>query len=172
MARVFFALWPEALVRHTLHTLVMKYQPQCQGRAMAENTLHMTLLFLGGVDRVRLPHLMQTAGEISVSPFEIVLETLSFWPHNHIAYATPRVEIARLNQLVTLLRKQLRAAGFEFDNHEFSPHVTLLRNVSNTLESQAITPIEWQVDSFALIESITTNQGAHYSMLRKWSLSA
>lgn len=170
MARVFFALWPEASVRHALHALVVKHQPECQGRAMRENSLHMTLLFLGGIDRARLADLMQTVDKVSVPPFEVVLERLSFWSHNRIAYATPQVKVPTLNQLVTLLQQQVHAAGFEFDSHEFSPHVTLLRNVGNALESQVITPIKWQVDSFVLVESVTSSEGTHYRILRKWPL--
>ena len=48
VARVFFALWPEALVRQALHTLATEYQLRCEARAMRAETLHMTLLFLGG----------------------------------------------------------------------------------------------------------------------------
>jgi hypothetical protein len=48
VARVFFALWPEALVRRALHTLATEYQSRCEARIMDADTLHMTLLFLGG----------------------------------------------------------------------------------------------------------------------------
>lgn len=170
VARVFFALWPEASVRRALHTLATEHQLRCEARAMRADTLHMTLLFLGEVERACLQQLMQTAGKISVPPFGFILDRLSFWLHNRIAYATPLVEVPALNQLVTALQQELLAAGFLFDPSEFNPHVTLLRHVGHVLESQAITPIMWWVDSFVLVESVMTDQGVRYQILQKWPL--
>ena len=172
VARVFFALWPEALVRLALHTLATEYQLRCEARAMRAETLHMTLLFLGEVERARLPQLMQAADSVSVPPFGFVLERLSFWPHNRIANATSLAEVLALNQLVTALKQKLVAADFLFENHEFNPHVTLLRHVGHVLESQTITPIMWWLDSFVLVESIMTDQGVRYQALQNWPLSA
>jgi 2'-5' RNA ligase len=169
---VFFALWPEVLVRRALRTLATQYQSPCVARAMAEDSLHMTLLFLGEVERARLPQLIQTANKVSVPAFGFVLERLSFWQHNRIAYATLQAEVSSLSQLVATLRQQVLAAGFVFENHEFTPHVTLLRGVGHALDSQAITPISWWVDSFVLVESFKVEQGSRYQVLQKWSLSA
>ena len=141
VARVFFALWPKALVRRALHTLTTEYQSRCEARAMRANGLHMTLLFLGEMEHARLPQLMQAAGQVSVPSFEFVLERLSFWPHNRIGYAAPLAEVPALDQLITALQQGLAAAGFPIENPEFKPHVTLLRHVGHALESQAITPI-------------------------------
>lgn len=171
VARVFFALWPEASVRRGLHTLATEYQPRCEARAMRADGLHMTLLFLGEVERAHLPQLMQAAGQVSVPPFEFVLERLSFWPHNRIGYAAPLAEVPALDQLITALQQGLAAAGFPIENREFKPHVTLLRHVGHVLESQAITPIMWRVDSFVLVESVMTDRGVRYQILQRWPLT-
>lgn len=171
VARVFFALWPEALVRQALHTLAMEYRSRCEARAMGADTLHLTLLFLGEMERACLPQLIQTANKVSAPAFGFILERLSFWLHNRIAYATPLVEVPALDQLVTALQQELLAAGFRFDNHAFNPHVTLLRRVGHVLEPQAITPIKWWADSFVLVESVMTDRGVHYQVLQKWPLS-
>lgn len=171
VARVFFALWPEALVRQALHTLAMEYQSPCEARVMSANSLHMTLLFLGEVARTCLPQLMQTADKVSAPAFGFILERISFWQHNRIAYAAPLEKIPALDQLVTMLQQELVATDFQFDHHEFKPHVTLLRNVRHVSESQSITPIMWWVDSFVLVESVTTELGISYQILRTWPLS-
>lgn len=171
-ARVFFALWPETSVRQTLHTLAREYQSQCEARTTGVDTLHMTLLFLGGIERECLPQLMQAAGQVSLPPFRFVLERLSFWLHNRIAYASPLEEVPALNQLAKALQKELIASGFLYENYEFIPHVTLLRHVGHVLESQAITPITWWVNSFVLVESVMTNLGTNYHVLKKWPLSS
>lgn len=170
IARVFFALWPEALVQKALHSLATEYQSQCEGRIMNADTLHMTLLFLGEIERARLPLLRQSAGKVSVPPFGFVLNRLSFWAHNRIAYATPLVEVPALYQLATALQQELRAADFLFENYAFNPHVTLIRQVGHVLESQAIAPITWQVNAFVLVESVMTDHSARYQILQKWPL--
>jgi 2'-5' RNA ligase len=38
------------------------------------------------------------------------------------------------------------------------------------LPVQAIEPIDWEVDSFALIESVTAPEGPCYQVLERWSL--
>lgn len=169
-ARVFFALWPEARIKRALHTLALEYQSRCKGRAMRADTMHMTLLFLGGVERIRLPQLMQAAGKISVPAFGFTLEKLSFWLHNRIAYAAPLAEVPTLSQLVMALQQELIATGFLSETHDFNPHVTLLRHVGHALESQTIAPMVWKADSFVLVESVMTDRGTHYQILRKWPL--
>ena len=134
---------------------------------MDVDNLHMTLLFLGEVKRTRLLQLMQTADKVSAPPFEFVLERLSFWQHNRIAYATTVEEAPTLHQLVAALQQELLAAGFLSENHEFTPHVTLLRNVRHILEPQTIAPITWWADSFVLVESVTTEKGVRYLVLQK-----
>ena len=170
-ARVFFALWPEARIKRALHTLALEYQSRCEGRVMRADTMHMTLLFLGGVERARLPQLMQAAGKISAPAFGFELERLSFWLHNRIAYAAPLAEVPTLSQLVMALQQELIATEFLSETHEFNPHVTLLRHVGQALEPQAIAPIIWRADSFVLVESVMTDRGVHYQILQKWPLS-
>ena len=169
-ARIFFALWPEASARQALYGLTAQYKPQCKGRAIAADALHMTLQFMGEVGRTRLPQLIQTAGKVSVPPFGFILDRLSFWPHNRIAYATLLSFVPALHQLVASLKQELATAGFLLKNDDFIPHVTLLRQIENVLESQAITPIEWWADSFVLIESVVTDKGARYRILHQWPL--
>jgi len=169
-ARVFFALWPEATVRQALHTLATEYAPRCKARAIDADNLHMTLLFMGGVERTRLPQLMQAAGNISVPPFGFKFESLSFWPQSRIACTTLAADVPALGQLVAALKQQLTAADLVFENYEFIPHVTLLRNVENILAPQAIQPIDWWVESFVLAESVVTDQGSRYRILQEWPL--
>ena len=104
-------------------------------------------------------------------PFGFVLERLSFWPHNRIGYAASLVEVPALDWLIKALQQELVAAGFLIENREFNPHVTLLRHVGHVLESQAITPIMWWVDSFVLVESVMTDQGVRYQILQRWLLA-
>ncbi|NOT66909.1 MAG: RNA 2',3'-cyclic phosphodiesterase [Methylophilaceae bacterium] len=170
VVRVFFALWPQASVQQALHAQAMEYQAQCAARVMRADTLHMTLLFLGEIERAQLPQIMQNAGKLTMSAFEITLDKLAFWPHHRIAYATSQVEIMALDQLVMALRQALAAAGYALESREFVPHVTLLRHIGKNLGAQVIPPILWRVDSFVLVASVSTGQGVGYQMLAQWPL--
>ncbi len=170
VARVFFALWPEAKLQRALHRLAMEYQPRCEARVMRADNLHMTLLFLGEMERARLPQLIEAAGKVSVPSFGLVLDRLSFWRHNRIGYAASQEKVPALDQLVVALQQELMAAGFQFDRREFKTHVTLLRNVRQILESQVVAPMTWPVDAFVLVESVATDRGVRYQILQQWPL--
>lgn len=172
LARVFFALWPEASLQQALHALAQEYQLKCKARAMRADSLHMTLLFLGEISRARLPELMHAAGKVSVPPFEFALQRLSFWQHNRIGYAASLDKVPALDQLLQALQHELISAGFQCEHRVFIPHVTLLRNVRHVLESQTFTPIMWDVDKFVLVESVMTDQGVQYPILQSWPLAA
>ena len=169
--RVFFALWPEASVRRLLYALAGECQQKCGARIMHIDTLHMTLQFIGNIERARLPQLIKAADRVQMPPFGLVLEKLSFWEHNRIAYATLNTKVPALDRLVTALRQELTAEGISFDNSEFNPHITLLRRVEHIMEPRNITPIRWWADAFVLVESISTSGGTHYRILQKWPLS-
>ncbi len=169
--RVFFALWSNCRIQQRLHVIAKQLQPQCQGRVMRIETLHMTLQFIGNIKRADLPKLLTAASKVAAPPFTLALEKIAFWKHNRIAYATLNSHAPELDALVLALKTQLAAAGVIYTDSKFSPHVTLLRNVEHTLPTHDFTAVEWQIASFVLVESKLTDQGAHYKILHQWPLS-
>ena len=168
--RVFFALWPEEPVRQALHALALAYQAPCGGRAMDAENLHLTLLFLGNLNRTCLPQLMACAGKVAVPAFEFALERVALW--RHIACMLPEIEVPALHRLHGALQDALEAAGIACESREFSPHVTLLRHVEQALVPQRIKPVRWRANAFVLVESVTTDQGVRYRILQQWSLGS
>ena len=171
--RVFFALWPEAAIQHKLHAVAKKYRAACNARIMRTETLHMTLQFIGNINRTQLSKLIKAADKIAdTTPFQLDLDTLSFWKHNRIGYATSSTSVPALDKLVATLQQALAEENVILDSTKFTPHITLLRNVEQSLAPQSFTPVAWQVNSFALMESMTTSQKTEYRMLREWPLAA
>jgi len=167
--RVFFALWPQADIQRQLHAVAKQYQDKCNARVMRKNTLHMTLQFIGNINHSELPKLITAADKAAATPsFSLELNTLSFWKHNHIGYATLSTSEPALEMLAATLQHALADEGFIAHNTTFSPHVTLLRNVENILVAQSFTPVTWQVNSFVLVASLTVNQRSQYRILREW----
>lgn len=170
-ARVFFALWPQPAIQRQLHAVAKEYQAKCNARVMRADTLHMTLQFIGNIKRSQLPELIKAADKVSaLPPFKLELNTLSFWKHNRIGYATLTASEPLLEKLAATLQHALTNAGFISDSTKFSPHVTLMRNVQHAMQEQEFSAIEWQVDAFVLVESEITEKGAHYKILKEWPL--
>ncbi len=168
--RVFFALWPNRLIQQQLHTLAKQLQPQCQVRVMRAETLHMTLQFIGNIPRTLLPKIIAAADKVAAQPFAMQLAKTAYWKHNRIAYATLASNTPLLDDLVSSLKTALNEQGVTYADQKFSPHVTLLRNAEHKPQIQDFPPITWQVDSFVLVESVMTDQGAQYKTLREWIL--
>ena len=169
-ARVFFALWPSAAIQQKLHSIAKQLQPECKARVMHAETLHLTLQFIGNIKRIDLSKLTAAANKVATPPFTLQLEKIAFWKHNRIAYATMKNHAPMLNELVAALKTLLAAQGVVYADTKFSPHVTLMRNVEHTLQAQDFAAIEWQVDSFVLVESEITDQGARYKIFKEWPL--
>jgi 2'-5' RNA ligase len=139
--RLFFALWPDTTVRDALYALARKHQPECGGRVMRKETIHLTLLFLGETSPEKLPILLSAASAVDGKNFDLVLERL----RTHVA-----------------------EAGFSFDPRNFVPHVTLLRNAKQLPKDRQIEPLLWQVREFALVRSVLDGEGARYEVLGRW----
>jgi len=165
-ARVFFALWPTAAVRGQLAEWQVPLKHLCGGRAMRGETLHNTLVFIGYVDRCRLEALQLAAQEVSTARFELCFGEARYWGHNHIVYAAPGHVPQQLAQLVTTLEQSLARHRFKFDQREYKPHVTLLRNAHWTdAPLPAMQTVRWQIKDFALVQSVQQGGLASYQVL-------
>lgn len=135
---------------------------------MQKENIHLTLLFLGEVEQTRLEQLQQAVGNVSASSFTFDLRRFSCWKHNRIGYVAPEDDVAALSQLSNALRQVTVSTGIKCDERAFVPHVTLLRNVTRTIDSQPIKAVEWQVEAFSLMESVQTERGVCYRALQTW----
>lgn len=168
--RVFFALWPSRQIQQQLHTFAKQLRPQCQGRVMRAETLHMTLQFIGNIPRSQLPKIILLADKVSAQPFTMQLAKIAYWKHNRIAYATLASEAPFLDDLVLQLKIALSEGGIAYADQKFSPHVTLLRNAEHKPKIQDFPPIAWPVDAFVLVESVLSDEGTHYQIIKEWPL--
>lgn len=173
-ARVFFALWPDAAVARSLHRLSGLAHATRHGRRTRRETLHLTLAFIGEVPRERLGALIgvgDRAFRSAFAPFQLLLERVASWRHNHITFVEPLELPPALGAFVEALRAELRAAGFATENRRFAAHVTLLRKSDAGPAAEPVTPpIAWPVDGFVLVESQPRPDGAHYEPLHRWTV--
>lgn len=170
--RVFFALWPTAAERSHLAAWQTPLKRLCGGRAMRGETLHNTLVFIGDVDQSRLEALQLAAQEVSGESFELCFDDARYWGHNHIVYAAPGHLPQQLTQLAGALEQNLLRHRFKFDNREYKPHVTLLRDARWTdAPLPGMPPVRWLIQEFALVQSVNQEGLAGYRVLARFPLS-
>jgi len=172
MARLFFALWPDAGTQRALGALAQDLGRECGGRAVPAGNVHLTLIFLGDVERAKMPRLEALAAGIRVAPFELVLDRVEFWRHNRIVWAGARRCPEALQELVALLGRGMTAEGFRSDERPYVPHITLLRNARRQPAVAAVPAITWPVAGLALVESAPRERGRAYEVVREWPLTA
>jgi len=171
IAKVFFALWPAAAERDSLAAWQNPLQELCGGRAMRGETLHVTLVFIGEVEQSRLKALQLAAQEICGTRFELCFNEARYWAHNHIVYAEPAAVPQQLEQLVGALQQGLALHHFKFEKSVYKPHVTLIRNAHWTdAPLPELHPVCWQIQDFALVQSIQKNGLASYRVLARFPL--
>jgi len=169
-ARLFFAVWPETSCRRRLAANARNLSAICGGRLIFTGNLHMTLLFIGAVDRSLIPALEAAAAGLRVPSFELALDRLGCLGHHRIACAAPGRVPQALTCLVSQLREAVAATGISFDRKPFVPHVTLLRNIERSFAARTMPALTWRIGSFALVESIATERGVRYQTLGLWQL--
>ena len=166
--RLFFALWPDQAVREQLARWSRELRAACGGRPTRPENLHVTLAFLGGVEDARVAEVERAAGEVAPRAIPLVLDQPGYWKHNRIAWAGASVVPTEIEVLVADLRGALAKSRIGFDSKGFASHVTLLRDAREPKEMPALESIDWKIDSFALVRSVTLPRGSRYEVLKSW----
>ena len=138
---------------------------------MRGETLHNTLVFIGDVEQSRLEALQLAALEVSAACFELCFDEARYWGHNRIVYAAPSEVPQQLAQLASALEQCLTQHRFKFDQRDYKPHVTLLRNAHWTdAPLPEMLPVRWQIQNFALVQSMRQEGLASYRVLARFPL--
>lgn len=168
--RLFFALWPDEALRRELTPLLKLYK-ECGGRAYSPGNLHITLSFLGSVDSSTRDCLVQAAGEITAPPFQLNLDRFGYWPRPRVVWLGCSEIPPTLTDLVERINRLVEQCGLQPERRPYQPHLTLLRKAQRGPAATAPN-LAWEVDAFALVESVSTQQGVEYRVLRRWPLMA
>ena len=178
MHRLFVAIRPPAAIR----ALLLGAMGGISGaRWQDEDQLHLTLRFIGEVDRHLAGDVHATLGTIHQPPFEISLNGIGAfdrrgWPDAVWAGIAPHEPLKALHKKVDAA---LTRVGVPPDQRAFLPHVTLARlkrssgPVGNLFEQAGgLTSPPFTVDHFGLFESALTQDRAVYTLVDRYSLAA
>jgi 2'-5' RNA ligase len=148
-------------------------------RWQSEDQLHLTVRFIGEVDRHRAADVDAALAAIAHPPFDIALAGVGSF-ERHGEATTLWAALAPQEPLKTLHKKVDQAivrVGLEPERRAYFPHVTLarlprgVRGLSGFLECAApAAGPPFRVDSFCLYESRLTPEGAVYAVAERYRL--
>lgn len=176
MHRLFVALRPPRPMREAL-LAAMGDIPGA--RWQDDDQLHLTLRFIGEVDRHMAEDVAATLGSVSHPAFDLRLDGVGCFDRrgridNIWAGVTPHDPVKSLHAAVT---GALVRAGIAPEERAFVPHITLARFArgqapSGTLPMDSLwpTPVEAHFDHFLLYESELGSTGASYSAIARYRL--
>lgn len=176
MHRLFVALRPPRLMREALLAAMGGID---DARWQSDDQLHLTLRFIGEVDRHLAADLAAALGSVSHPAFNLRLEGIgSFDRRGRIdtiwAGVTPHKPVRSLHVAVS---RALGRAGIAPEERAFVPHITLARFSRGPVGATGLpiaqlwpSPIEARFDHFLLYESDLGATGATYSVIERYSL--
>ncbi len=176
MHRLFVAIRPPAEIRERLLS-IMGGVPGARWQDDAQ--LHLTLRFIGEVDRHRAEDVAAALGSVRQPPFEIGLSGVgSFGKRGKGALwagVTPHDELKLLHKKVD---QACLRVGIEPDNRAYLPHITVARlgrtagPVHPFLERWAgLASSSFEVNSISLYESRLGSEGAAYTIVERYPLT-
>ncbi|SEQ83936.1 RNA 2',3'-cyclic phosphodiesterase [Natrinema salaciae] len=146
---------------------------------------HVTMTFLGGLDEDRLPalerELAAAVEDAGIDPFTVRYGGLGVFPSlDYISVVWLGVEDGgeELTRLHEAIEERTTAMGFDAEEHDFTPHVTLARMehaggkelVQELVQEREPTIGEARVDEIRLTESSLTDEGPVYSTVESFPL--
>ena len=169
--RLFFALWPDDRVRQAIDATSLVLLGKRLRRVPAAN-LHLTLAFAGFVDQSMRECLEKAASGIEAEPFSLTIDHPGHWPRPRVFWIGPSDLPPPLWSLVGQLRTAFEACGLEPERRPWEAHVTLARKLARPPEPKNFTPLVWSIGEFCLVESVPSDNGVLYRVLRRWALGS
>ena len=177
MHRLFVAIRPPLHVRERLLALMGGVAGV---RWQTDDQLHITLRFIGEVDRHTASDIAAALGSVRHPPFHLALSSIGTFGRGGQP-GTLWAGLAPVEPLKALHKKVDQAcvrAGVPPEGRAYHPHITLARlkrssgSVVDLMQrSGGLTSQPFAVESFALFESTLTPDGAVYTMAARYSLS-
>jgi 2'-5' RNA ligase len=176
MHRLFVAIRPPESVRDLL---IDAMDDSGELSWVADDNLHVTLRFIGEVERPVANDLADTLGRIRFTPFELRLSGVGRFDRRSggalWAGIEPRKPVA---ELAAKVDRACVAAGLEPEHRAFHPHITLARYKRRSADAASdferrrsdLLSEPFAVDRFILFESHLSRHGAHYKEVAVYPL--
>ena len=164
--RLFFALDPDEGVRSGLHAFQQSLDSQ--GRAVPPANFHVTLAFLGMQQPAVIPEVRRIASRLSFEPCRITLDRIGQFRQAGVVWLGSSQIPPALQDFQHSLVGALLEAGIGYDRKAWKFHLTLYRKMRKLPSIMEPVNIEWALNGFSLIESISVNRGVKYHTIGHW----
>ena len=178
--RLFVAIRPPEPIRDRLLDTMEALDG---ARWVDADNLHLTLRFVGEVERPAANDLAEALGQIDWPRFELSIAGVGAFDRTRRHHSYPHAVWARVPPTAALegLRQKVEraceGAGLGRDTRKFTPHVTLARTdratgpVTGWLAAWGdLAAGPWTVEAFSLFESHLGHTGAHYEEVARYAL--
>jgi len=176
MHRLFVAIRPP---EHIRDLLIDAMDDSADFRWQDEEQLHLTLRFIGEVDRPVADDLAASLSRVQAEPFSIRISGVGRFEQRNAgalwAGVEPKEPVAALAAKIERVCQQV---GLEPERRAFHPHITLARwkgrrtrEIGDFLQRKAgLASATFEVDRFTLFESHLSRHGAHYEEVAAYPL--
>lgn len=168
-SRLFFAMGCTAPLRKEISQWRTSLSVRVCRRVPTAN-FHLTLLFLGAVDKAQIADICTSASKIKVpgKPLTVVLDRLEVWRKSGALVLAPEDPPPELMRLAYALEQSMLPFGSDQEQKEFRPHVTLARDYRHPVPEASTRPEFFlRVDRFGLYES----HKGQYRLIADWPLT-
>lgn len=175
MHRLFVALKPPATMRDALLALMGGIT---HARWQTAEQLHLTLRFIGEVDRHRAEDAAAILGSVHHSRFSLTLDRVGQFDRKGRTDAlwvgvAPQESVRQLHNKID---RALQRVGIAPDTRAFLPHITIARfgrnagSLGGFMDSSAVPPITAEFSEFCLYESKLGTEGSTYTIIARYPL--
>jgi 2'-5' RNA ligase len=177
MHRLFVGIRPPEPIRDLL---IDAMDDSADFRWQDDAQLHITLRFIGAVDRHVAGDVADALGRVRSQPFELRIKGIGSFDHRAAgalwAGLEPKEPVAAL---AAKLERVCQNVGLEPERRAFHPHITLARWKGRRTRELAsfidrrrnLASEHFHVDEFILFESHLSRHGAHYEPVATYPLA-
>jgi 2'-5' RNA ligase len=176
MHRLFVAIRPPEPIRDLL---IDAMDDSADFRWQDDEQLHITLRFVGEVDRPVADDLADALGRIRAPRFQLRINGVGRFEQRSSGALWAGVEPKEpLAAIAAKVERVCQQVGLERERRAFHPHITLARwrgrrtrEVAAFLDgTRGLASEPFDVDEFVLFESRLSKHGAHYEAIARYSL--
>jgi RNA 2',3'-cyclic 3'-phosphodiesterase len=176
MHRLFVAIRPP---EHVLDLLIDAMDESADFRWQSDEQLHITLRFIGEVERPIANDLADALAKIRSEPLEIRVNGVGRFEHRSGGALWAGIEPKEpLAALAAKIERVCQKVGLEPELRAYHPHITLARwkgrrsrEIADFLDrNRALASESFAVTDFTLFESRLSRHGAHYEAVARYGL--
>jgi 2'-5' RNA ligase len=175
MHRLFLAIRPPEEIRDLLIDVM---DDGADFHWQSDEQLHLTLRFIGEVERPLATDIAHSMAGLRSPPFELRLSGLGTFDHRSGGAIWAGVEPAEpVKALAARVERICQSAGLAPERRAFRPHITLARwkgprshEARAFLDGRHLASEPFAVDHVILYESRLSRHGAHYEAVEQFEL--